>query len=56
MPLNQNPWDALIPYVEAMPPEQWKRLAEWMSQPIIDWYLWIDESGQVHYAAEEETS
>ena len=34
--VDPNPWDILIPYIEAMSPAQLKRLGESMSEPIID--------------------
>lgn len=51
--VDSNPWDILLPYIEALTPAQLGRLGELVSRPIIDWYLWIDESGVVHYAGEE---
>ena len=49
--MNPNPWDILIPYIEKMDAAALERLGELVGQPIIDWYLWIDEeTGEVHYA------
>ena len=52
--VDHDPWDILLPYIEALTPAQWARLCEDVSRPIIDWYLWIDERGVVHYAGEEQ--
>lgn len=52
--VDHDPWDLILtPYIEAMSPAQLKELGELMSRPIVDWSLWVDESGQVHYAGEE---
>ena len=54
--VDKDPWDLLLlPYVEKMTPAQDKELGGLMSRPIIDWYMWIDDKGEVHYASDPDS-